>query len=95
MVKTMIKAGSVQLPQNIKTMWQDDVLPVWGKMYAWFKDNIGDWVREKIRQREPAVKKSFELEKGEMAQDIKKEAPKISEHLKYFWQEIKKLFNNN
>jgi len=91
----MIKVGREQLPQSIKSMWDEEVLPVWGRMLDWFKVNIGSKVGEIIKQREPEVKQDFEEEKGEMAQDIKKEAPNFSQYLKTFWQEIKNLFSNN
>jgi hypothetical protein len=94
-LKDMIRAGREQLPQSIKAMWNEEALPVWGKMYDWYRENIWSRVREKIENREPAVKEAFDQEKGEMATDIKKEAPKISEYLKFLWQEFKNLFQIN
>jgi hypothetical protein len=94
-IMNMIKAGREQLPQSIKSMWNEEVLPVWGRMYDWYKENIWSRVQENIKMREPAVKEAFQQEKGEMATDIKKEAPKISEYLKSLWQEFKNLFQIN
>jgi hypothetical protein len=89
----MIRVGREELPQKIKSMWTEEALPVWGRMYDWYKENIWSRIQETIKSREPAVKEDFGQEKGEMATDIKKAAPKIPEYLKSFWQEIKNLFN--
>ncbi|MCX6761154.1 MAG: hypothetical protein NTZ84_03595 [Candidatus Nealsonbacteria bacterium] len=91
----MIRVGREELPKNMKKLWTEEVLPVWGRMYGWYKDNIWSKVQEGLKKREPAVKEAFGQEKGEMATDIKKEAPKISQYLNSLWQEFKNLFNTD
>lgn len=94
-IMDLIRAGREDLPKNMKSTWENEVLPVWGRMYDWYKTNIWSRVQEGIKLREPAVKEAFDKEKGEMAEDIKKEAPKFSEYLKFLWQEFKNLFQLN
>lgn len=94
-VMDLISVAGQEVPKSIKTMWQEEVVPVWARMYDWYKENIWARVQANIKMREPAVKEAFDKEKGEMAEDIKKEAPKISEYLKFLWQEFKNLFQLN
>ena len=91
MVGNALKVGQQELPGTMKKTWQEEVLPVWDKMYDWFKVNILPKAKNEIKKREPALKQDLQTETGEMKEDIKKEAPKVSSNLKNLWKEFKNL----
>jgi len=95
MVGNVIKVGQQELPGNMKTMFKEDVLPVWSKMYGWFKVNIWPKAEKEIKKREPALKEDVQKETGEMREDVKKEVPKISAKIRTLWAEFKNLINTN
>jgi hypothetical protein len=86
-----LKTGQKELPGTMKKIWQEEVLPVWNKMFDWFKVNVWPKAENEIKKREPALKQDLQTETGEMKEDIKKEAPKVSENLKNLWKEFKNL----
>ena len=95
MVGNVIKVGQKELPGNMKNMFKEDVLPVWNKMYGWFKVNIWPKAEKEIKKREPALKEDVQKETGEMKEDVKKEVPKISAKIRILWAEFKNLINTN
>jgi len=85
-----LEIGKKQLPDIIRDVWKDNVLPVWQKMYDWSYTNIwlrlknllGSRVEEEIEIRKEIVDQEFEQEKEE----VKKELPGI---LNKIWKFIR------
>lgn len=85
-----------RLPGILERIWKEEVLPVWRKMYEWFKANI--WSRivaffkkevkpraeEEIKKRKQIIGEEFEKEKQEM----KEELPKVRKTL---WERFLEL----
>ena len=86
--KKALEVGETELPSILQKIWQEDVLPIWTKMFNWFKDNI--WIKiwplaeEEIEKRKPIIEEEFEKEKEE----LKEEAPEIGKSL---WEKFKEL----
>lgn len=76
----------------IKKIWQENVWPIWKKMYDWFMKNIwppvvnlyNKYIKPELDKRKPGLKEEFEKEKEE----LKEEAPKVGKSL---WQKLKDL----
>jgi hypothetical protein len=75
----MIETGKKTLPGIIKTIWKEQVIPVWEGMNDWFQINI--WqnvfkkeieprVKEEIEKRKPIVKEEFKKEKEELKEEL-------------------------
>lgn len=89
-----------KMPNTIERTWNEEVLPIWGKMYEWAKNNIWEtrlklfftniWnkilriFRQEVEMRKEDVKEEFQKEK----QEIKQEAPEIGKTL---WEKLKDL----
>lgn len=89
-----------EMPGLVQRLWQNEVLPVWRKMFDWTKTNIWEnklsawfenfWQTTKnvfkteVDQRKPTVEKEFQKEK----QDLKNEAPLVGQNL---WQKFQEL----
>lgn len=76
------------LPDAVKNIWQEQVLPVWQKMLDWFNQKIGFKIKGlflgEIEKRGPIIKDEFQKEK----QEVKEEAPKVGQSL---WEKFKEL----
>jgi hypothetical protein len=91
-----LETGQKELPGIIEKIWKEEVLPVWQKMYDWFKINIWpkieSWfkkevqprAKEEIEKRKPLIEEEFKKEKEEM----KEEVPKVTKSL---WERFKEL----
>jgi len=91
-----LETGQKELPGIIEKIWKEEVLPVWQKMYDWFKKNIWpkieSWfkkevqprAKEEIEKRKPLIEEEFKKEKEEM----KEEVPKVTKSL---WEKFKEL----
>ncbi|MDI6591415.1 MAG: hypothetical protein QME61_00510 [Patescibacteria group bacterium] len=94
-----IKAGKEvkeKLPGILEKIWEEEVLPVWQKMYNWFMINIWpkieSWfkrevkprAKEEIEKRKPMIEEEFQKEKEE----LKKEIPEVTKSL---WERFKEL----
>ena len=88
------------IPGLIERIWQNEVIPVWQKMYNWVKLHIWDWLvsglnnlwpkivqifKEEVTQRKPVIEQQFQNKK----QEIKEEAPQVGQSL---WEKFKGLF---
>lgn len=77
------------LPQILENIFKNDVLPVWEKMYNWFKINIlsklSPSVQKEIEERKPVIKEEFQKEKEE----IKGDWPSTKTTIMNLWQKIK------
>jgi len=86
--KKALGIGEKELPGIIGKIWENEVLPIWQKMYNWFLENI--WVKvwpyaeKEIEKRKPLIEEEFEKEKEE----LKEEAPELGKSL---WQRFKDL----
>ena len=91
-----LETGQKELPGIIEEIWKEEVLPVWQKMYDWFKKNIWpkieSWfkkevqprAKEEIEKRKPLIEEEFKKEKGE----LKEELPGVTKSL---WERFKEL----
>ena len=96
MALKILKVIKEKLPAIIAQIWKEEVLPVWQKMYDWFKENIWpkieSWfkkevqprAKEEIEKRKPIIKEEFKKAKEE----TKKEVPEVT---KSFWEKFKEL----
>lgn len=85
-----IEIGKRRIPETIKELWNERVLPMWKKMYEWFKVNI--WLKiqprieEEIERRVPIIKEEFEKEKQEMKEELPEITKTLWERLKELWE---------
>ena len=82
------------IPENFKKFWKEECLPIWQKIYNWFKKTVwdpyfGPFFKKEMEKRKPDIEEEFEKEKKEMKESAKKEVPKITKSL---WQKLKELF---
>ncbi|MDP2966874.1 MAG: hypothetical protein Q8N87_00410 [bacterium] len=88
--------GEKELPGIIQKIWKEEVVPLWLKMYGWFKSRYGErinnWfqktIKPELEKRKPKVEEEFKKESGEMKTEVKQELPKIGQSL---WQKFKEL----
>lgn len=85
-----------ELPGNLENIWNEEVLPMWQKMYDWFLANIwskvDNWfkdvfkplLKEEAEKRKPIIEEEFQKEKGE----VKAELPQVTKSL---WERFKDL----
>lgn len=90
-----------QLPDLMKKVFREEVLPLWQKMGNWVKnlwestgrawvqniiDKVAELLGKEIDKRKPALKEEFEKEKQEVAQELKERTGGLSENLwNRFW----------
>lgn len=71
--------------QNIKDIWNNQVIPFWQQILDWFEANIWpeiySWFNDGVR---PQIEEEFEKEKEQM----KEELPEVSKSL---WERFKEL----
>jgi len=91
-----LEVGERELPGTLERIWQEEVLPIWQKMYDWFKDNIWpkveNWyitiikpkAEEEIEKRKPEVEEELQKEKEEM----KTEGKELGKSL---WEKFKEI----
>jgi len=91
-----LKTTQRELPGILDKIWKEDVLPVWQKMYRWFKINIWptieSWFKKEV---EPRVKEEAERRKPIIEEEFKKEKEEVKEELpgvtKSLWERFKEL----
>lgn len=88
--KKALEIGKKKLPGIIEKIWEQEVLPIWQKMYNWFLENIWaevwPYAEKEIEKRRPLIEEEFEKEK----QELRKEAPELGKSL---WQRFKELIS--
>ncbi len=77
------------LPGTLEKTWKEEVLPIWQKMWDWFKKTFWDpyiapFFEKEVEKRKPIVKKEFQKEKEEMKQEL----PEV---IKSLWDKLKEL----
>jgi len=98
-----LEVGQQELPGLIERIWQEEVLPIWQKMYEiwlkWWRNTIEPWLDglwqkvrgllgQEIEKRKPLIEEEFEKEKKEMKEELKTEGVKAGQSL---WQKFKEL----
>jgi len=90
--KKALEVGEKELPGIIAKTWQEKILPVWQKMWHWFKTNIWsrveNWLRSEIEKRKEILKEGLEAEKKEIKEELKTEVPKTGQS---WWEKFKEL----
>ena len=96
MGKKALEVSQKELPGILEKVWKEEVLPIWQKMYDWFKANIWpkieSWfkkeveprVKEEVEKRKPIIGEEFKKEKEE----LKGEVPEVTKSL---WEKFKEL----
>lgn len=96
----VLETTQKEMPGLIGRIWQNEVLPVWQKMFNWAKLHIWqNWLSSGLKniwsttlrilkgeaeQRKPAIEEEFQKEK----QELKEEAPQVGKSL---WEKFKEL----
>ncbi|MFC1789745.1 hypothetical protein ACFLYY_02075 [Patescibacteria group bacterium] len=96
----VLETSEKELPGAIERIWNEEVIPLWKKMYGWAKENIWDsrispWLkrtwettknifRGEVERRKPQVEEDFQQEKNE----LKEEAPVVGKSL---WERFKEI----
>jgi len=80
-------------PKNIKNFFFEDVLPVWLKMYQWFKKTfwdpyLGPFFQKEIEKRKPIIEEEFKQEKSEIKQSAQEEIPQVTKSLLERFKEL-------
>ena len=103
--KTLIIELITPLPDAVKQLYNDDVVPtfkkvgdyvvnVWNSNIKPITDDIIDKIKgflgKEIENRKPQIEQEIEKEKQELQQEIKDEIPEIKETI---WQKIKDIIN--
>lgn len=88
------KTSEKELPGTLEKIWKEEVLPIWQRMYDWFKKTVwdpclGPFFQREIEKRKPEIKEGFEKEKKEMKEEVKTELPKVGKSL---WERFKEAF---
>ena len=88
MGKRAFETTQKELPGILEKIWKEEVLPLWQKMYDWFKENIWSKIapraKEEIEKRKPVIEEEFKKEKEE----VKEELPEVTKSL---WEKLKEL----
>ena len=88
----MLDAGKEKLPDIIKGVWDEEVIPIWQKMYDWFDLNIGSKFKElfdeEVEKRKPVIEQEYEKEKKE----VKEELPIVTQSL---WERLLELWGKD
>jgi len=85
-----------ELPGILESIWKEEVLPIWQKMYDWFKTNIWTEIKSWFKKEvEPRVKEEVEKRKPIIEEELKKEKKEIKEEVpevtKSLWEKFKEL----
>lgn len=92
----VLEEGEKEVPGMLKTIWRDQVLPVWQKMFDWFKAKIWpkfySWYQKEIapelEKRKPLLEEEFEKE----TEEVKQELPAVGKSL---WEKFKEIISTD
>ncbi len=102
MGKKALETTQKELPGIIGKIWREEVLPIWQKMYSWFKTNIWPkiWAwfkkeiepkaKQEIEKRKPIVQEEFKKEKEEVKTEIKQGV--IQKAVLDVWEKLKQFW---
>jgi len=107
MGKGFLKETKERLPRILEKIWEEEVIPVWKKMYEkwrnWWNSYIYPWLQNvwqkilkllgrEIEERKPIIEEQFEKEKEELKQELKEEIKKEAPEVgKTLWEKFKEL----
>jgi hypothetical protein len=82
------------IPQTLKIFWEEDIFPIWLKIYKWCKKTfwdpyLGPFFQKEIEKRKPGIEEEFKKEMKETKESAKTEVPEATKSL---WQRLKELF---
>lgn len=90
-----IEVAPKEMPGILERIWKEEVLPVWQRMYDWFKENIWQKVsslfKKEIEKRKPQVQEEFKEKKQELKEELPGVTKSLWEKLKDLWQRLKDL----
>jgi predicted RNA-binding protein Jag len=72
---------------EIKEKWKEEALPVFKKMWNWFKENI--WAKI-----QPLLKAEYEKRKPEVKEEFKKKTREIKKEIPQFLEKIWEKFSS-
>ena len=80
-----------KLPEAVKRTWQEEVWPLWQRMWNWVWPRIEPWwhkfldfLGKEVEKRKPIIEEELRREKEE----LKEELPRVGESL---WERFKEL----
>jgi hypothetical protein len=89
MGKQAIETTQKELPGILKKIWKEEALPVWQKMWEWFRENI-------LVKIESLFKSEYEKREGEVKGEFKRKVEEIKgefpQLLQKIWEKIIPLF---
>jgi len=93
--KSGIKTVLTEMPTIIKTIWREQVLPVWRKMWNLFKDAWRDYIKNFLRNLwystlKPQIQSIIQKVKGLLGREIEKQKPLIEEEFQKERKEMEK-----
>ena len=82
-----------KLPEIFKGLWKNEVLPLWKKMFEWFRVRVWGEIKSWfIRKIWPRVEKETEKRKTILREELEKEKEKTTEEIrKSLWERFKEL----
>ncbi|OGZ19094.1 MAG: hypothetical protein A2Z68_01695 [Candidatus Nealsonbacteria bacterium RBG_13_38_11] len=84
----MLQEGEKQMPGLIEKMWNEEVFPIWQKMWRWLVSQINSrivsWLHPEVEKRKEIFEENFPEEKEKMKEEAKTEAYSL-------WQKFKDL----
>lgn len=83
--KSGAKTIMEKMPTIVKTVWQEQVMPLWRRMWNLFKDFWVSFIKDFLRNLwystlKPQVKSVIEKVKGILGKEIEEQAPLIEEN---------------
>jgi NRPS condensation-like uncharacterized protein len=87
MGKQAIETTQKELPGILKKIWKEEALPVWQKMWEWFRENI-------LVKIESLFKSEYEKKKPEVKEEFKKKTEEIKKETPQFLGKILEKFSS-
>ncbi len=88
-----LEVSKKELPGILEKIWKEEILPLWQKMYDWFKKTV--WqpylepvFKKELEKRRPGLEEEFKKEKEETKTSARTDVPKA---LKSLWERLKEL----
>ena len=89
-----LEVGKEELPGLVENIWTNEVVPIWGRMYNWFKNHIWpiffDWFEKDIEPELERIRTNLEEEFDKEKTEVREELPKVGRSL---WDKFKEIIN--